>query len=74
MVLFDEAVDYLAMRGQGSDGRLFVVTHEAAVAVDVGAEDSGELAFHSHPETAANHPAGRQLSVKHAHFWAARHA
>jgi hypothetical protein len=50
VVLFDQAVDYLATRGQGSDCRLFVVPHEAAVAVDVGTEDGGELAFHSHPE------------------------
>ena len=55
MVLFDQAVDYPAMRGQGSNCRLFVLPHEAAVAVDVGAEDSGELAFHTH--LSAHHPA-----------------
>ena len=49
MVLFDQAVEYPAMRGQGSDCRLFVLPHEAAVAVDVGTEDGGELAFHTQP-------------------------
>ena len=33
------------MSGQGDKGRLLIFPHEAAVAVDVGAEDSGELAF-----------------------------
>jgi len=54
VVLLDQAIDYSAMRGQGSDRRLFVLPHEATVAMDVGAEDSGELAFHIH--LSAHHP------------------
>jgi hypothetical protein len=46
MVLSDQAVDNSAMCGQSSDCRLFILPHEAAIAVDVGAEDSSELAFH----------------------------
>ena len=55
VVLFDEPIDYRAMCRQGADRRLFVLPHEATVAVDVGAEDGGELAFHTH--LSAHHPA-----------------
>jgi hypothetical protein len=49
VVLFDDTVDDLSMRGQGAECRLFVLPHEAAVAVHVGAEYRGELAFRSSP-------------------------
>src|SRR5262249_18514633 len=49
-VLFDETVDYSAMRRQGSDGRLFILPHEATVAVDVGTEYRGEFALHPQSE------------------------
>src|SRR5713226_6346220 len=44
------------MSGQGSKCRLLISPHEAAVAIDVGAEDSGELAFHTH--LSLHHPVG----------------
>ena len=47
MMLFDQTVDDLAVRREGAKSRLFIGAHQAAVAVDVGAEDRGELAFHS---------------------------
>jgi hypothetical protein len=46
VVLLDETIDGLAVRGQSAKCRLFVLPHEAAVAIDVGAEYRGELAFH----------------------------
>ena len=49
VMLLDETVDYLAMRGQGAERRLFVLPHEAAVAEHVGAEYGGELTFHPPP-------------------------
>jgi hypothetical protein len=38
---------YLAMGREGTDRRLFVLSHEAAVAEHVGAEYGGEFAFHA---------------------------
>jgi len=54
VVLLDQAVDDLAVSGQSSKCRLLISPHEAAVAVDVGAEDSGELAFHTHLSPASS--------------------
>jgi hypothetical protein len=51
IVFLDDLSHYFAMGGQGGDGRLLIVLHEAAVALDVGAEDRGELplcAFRTH--------------------------
>jgi hypothetical protein len=45
-VLLDEGVDNLAVGRQTAECRLFVLPHEAAVAVNVGAEYGGELALH----------------------------
>ena len=56
VALLDEAIDDLAVSGQGDKGRLLISPHEAAVAEDVGTEDSGEFAFHSH--LSAHNPAG----------------
>src|SRR5229473_2262719 len=53
------------MSGQGDKCRLLISPHEATVAVDVGAEDSGELAFHTH--LSADHPSGCddcQISIR----------
>jgi len=41
-----QGVDDFAIRGKRIQRRLLIFPHEAAVAVYVGAEDSGELAFH----------------------------
>jgi hypothetical protein len=51
-----QVVDDLAMSGQGNKCRLLISPNEAAVAVDVGAEDSGEPAFHTH--LSPHHPVG----------------
>jgi hypothetical protein len=37
MVLLDEGVDDFPMRGGGPKSRLFILPHEAAVAVNIGA-------------------------------------
>src|ERR1700681_3536886 len=44
------------MSCQSSKCRRLICPHEAAVAIDVGAEDSGEFAFHTH--LSPHHPAG----------------
>ena len=41
----DEALDLVAVGGEGADRRRLVVGHEAAVADHVGVEDRGELAL-----------------------------
>jgi hypothetical protein len=46
VVLLDELTDDPPIRGQGAKRRLLIVSHKAAVAVDVGAQDRGEFAFH----------------------------
>src|SRR5262245_13078691 len=44
MMLLNKRGHEGAVGGEGSDGGDFIVAHEAAVALDVGAEDGGELA------------------------------
>jgi len=44
-VLPDEAGHHLAVRGYGADGRILIFAHKAAVALDIGTDDSGELTF-----------------------------
>jgi hypothetical protein len=46
-VSFYERVDNLAMGRQGAKSRSLIVTHEAAVAINISAEDRGELALHT---------------------------
>jgi hypothetical protein len=46
VVLLDQPVNCPAMRRQVTDRRRFILAHEAAVAVDIGAQDRSELAFH----------------------------
>jgi hypothetical protein len=46
VMIFDLGFDYLAVRRERAQRRLFVLLHEAAVAVDVSAEYGGELPFH----------------------------
>jgi hypothetical protein len=48
-VLLDERGHYLPIGCERTDRRLFIVPHEAAVAFDIGTENGGELAFHTHP-------------------------
>src|SRR5205823_4958222 len=36
-----------AVGGQGADGGFFILAHQAAVALDIGAENGRELAFHT---------------------------
>jgi hypothetical protein len=45
-MLLDEGVNDFAIRGKCLQRRLLIFPHEAAVAVDVGAEYGGELALH----------------------------
>jgi hypothetical protein len=47
-MLLDEIVDQFAVCGQCTEGRLFIFPHEAAVAVNVGTQDGGEFALHTH--------------------------
>jgi hypothetical protein len=47
VVLLDQPVNYPAMRREVADRRRFVLPHQAAVAMDVGAEYGGEPALHS---------------------------
>jgi hypothetical protein len=42
-MVIDEAVDYFAIDRQSPERRLFVLSHKAAIAIDVGAQDSSEL-------------------------------
>jgi hypothetical protein len=44
-----ETIDDVAVSGKGSEGRLFVFPHEAAIAIDVGAQDSCELTLQYSP-------------------------
>ena len=46
-MLLDERGHDFPIGGQGADGRLFILAHEAAIAFDIGAEDRRELAFHA---------------------------
>ena len=46
---FDEAVYDFAIGGQGAECRLFILTHETTIAVDVSAQDSSELTFQYSP-------------------------
>jgi hypothetical protein len=48
-VLRDEGSHHLAVSSEGADRRFLILPHEAAVAFDIGAENGGELAFHTHP-------------------------
>jgi hypothetical protein len=50
-MLLDERIDYFTMRDEGAMSRLFVGPHEAAIAVDVGAEYCGELSVQSPPRS-----------------------
>jgi len=47
-MLLDQTVDDRAVRGQTPQRRLLIFPHEAAITVDVGAQNRGELAFHTH--------------------------
>ena len=52
------------MGGKGAKSRLFVFSHEAAVAENVGAEYGSELAFQYPPLADRDHPAiGLTLSI-----------
>ena len=46
VMLLDEAVDDLAMRCESLKSRLFILSHEAAVTVNISAENGGEFTFH----------------------------
>ena len=62
-MLLDQAVDDLAMRGQSAERRLFILPHEAAVAVNIGAEYGGELTFHLRLTSARNSLQSRLAQV-----------
>src|SRR3989442_7584439 len=44
----DNSGHLLTISGQGAEGRLFILAHEAAIAVDIGTEDRRKLALHTH--------------------------
>jgi hypothetical protein len=44
-VLLDNFGNNLPVSGDGADCGFLVLTHEAAVALDIGTEDCGELTF-----------------------------
>jgi hypothetical protein len=48
-VMLDKAVDQLAVGSNGAQRHLFTLPHEAAVAINVGAEYGGELTFQNPP-------------------------
>src|SRR5207302_9617678 len=48
-VMRDEPIDDLAVRGQDTERRLLILTHEAAIAVDVGAQNRSELTLQYSP-------------------------
>jgi hypothetical protein len=47
-MLTDKSGHQLPVGGQGTDGSLFILAHETAVAFDISTEDSSELALHTH--------------------------
>src|SRR5213593_3543365 len=47
-VLLDKRRHHLPVGGQGANGRLLILAHEAAVAFDIGTKDGSELALHTH--------------------------
>src|SRR6266851_703677 len=49
VMLLDQRIDQLAMRGQSTKSGLLVLPHEAAIAEDIGTEYGGELAFQYPP-------------------------
>ena len=51
-----ETVDYFAVRDKGAMCRLFVIPHEAAIAVDVG--DSMAVSLRSKSPTSMHHQVG----------------
>ena len=44
-MFLDNCAYYLPIGSYGPDGRLLILSHEAAVTLDIGAEDSGKLTF-----------------------------
>ena len=46
VMLLDEAVSDLAMGRESLKGRLFILSHQAVVAVNISAENGGELTLH----------------------------
>ena len=46
-VVLDQGGDHCTVGGEGADGGFFIFSHEAAVARDVSAKDSSQLAFHA---------------------------
>jgi hypothetical protein len=46
MMLCNETGDHFPIGLESMNGGFFIVAHETTVAFDIGAEDSGELAFH----------------------------
>jgi hypothetical protein len=47
MVLLNQIVDCGAVRSERRQSGLFVVPHQTAIAVHIGAEYGGKLAFHT---------------------------
>src|SRR5262249_48301768 len=45
-MLLDQGGHDLSVRRECLNGRLFIFPHEATIALHIGAEDRGELAFH----------------------------
>jgi hypothetical protein len=49
MVPSDKAIDDCAVRAEGVQGRLLILSHEATIAIDVGAQDGCELSLQYSP-------------------------
>ncbi len=45
-MLFDDGGHFLSVGRKGADSRFLILPHEAAVAFDIGTEDSSELTLH----------------------------
>jgi hypothetical protein len=68
VMLLDETVDYSAMHRQGLNGRLFVVPHEATVAMDVGTQYGGEPTFHPTAPVGSLSAKDRRLSTRYSDY------
>ncbi len=55
-MLLDEAGHHLAIGCQGANRGFFILAHQPTVALDIGAQDSGQLAFHT-ALAGSNYPA-----------------
>jgi hypothetical protein len=48
----DEDRHHLPVRGQGADGRLLILSHQATVTFDIRTKNGSEFAFHTQAQLA----------------------